>query len=216
MSGKCVALMQPYFFPYPRYFRLFSEVDEFIVHDDIQFPKRGRVHRTQTAGPHGEPEWLTLPLRHQSQDTLIRDCAFSEDARTLFDKRLRHFGSIAAARGPAADRIRAYLHAPLTTFLDYVETGLRLVVGLLGMHTPVTRCSALGLPASLHGQERVIAAVRAAGATRYINLPGGRDLYDPAAFARHGIELAFLPTYEGPHRDMLRALMTLPPQDIAL
>lgn len=216
MSGKCVALMQPYFFPYPRYFRLFAEVDEFIVHDDIQFPKRGRVHRAQTTGPHGELEWLTLPLRHQSQDTLIRDCAFSDGARATFDKRLRHFGSIDSARGPAADRIREYLHAPLTSFLDYVEAGLRLVTGLLGMSTPMTRCSALGLPPSLHGQDRVIAAVRAAGATRYVNLPGGRDLYDPATFAHDGIELAFLAPYDGPHRDTLRALMTLPPETIAL
>ena len=208
--------MQPYFFPYPRYFRLFAEADEFIIDDDIQFPRRGRVHRTQTTGPAGDVEWLTLPLHPQPRETRIRDCRFAEGARAIFDKRLRHFSWIGSASGPAANRIREYLHAPLSAFLDYVESGLRLVVDLLGVDTVISRSSALGLDPSLRAQNRVIAALKAAGASRYVNLPGGRVLYDPAEFARHDIELRFLPVYEGPHREMLRALMTLSPRDISL
>ena len=208
--------MQPYFFPYPRYFRLFVEADEFIIDDDAQFPKRGRVHRTQTTGPAGEVEWLTLPLHPQSRETRIRDCRFADGARAIFDKHLRHFTWIASANGPAANHIREYLNAPLSAFLDYVESGLRLVVDLLGVDTVITRSSALGLDPALRAQRRVIAALNAAGASRYVNLPGGRVLYEPQEFARHGIELRFLPLYEGPHREMLRALMTLPPRDIPL
>ena len=39
--------MQPYLFPYAGYFRLLSQVDEFVIYDCVQFPRRGRVHRTE-------------------------------------------------------------------------------------------------------------------------------------------------------------------------
>src|SRR5215469_13302158 len=111
---KRVALMQPYFFPYPRYFRLFAEVDEFIVHDDAQFIKAGRINRTEVTGPAGTTEWLTLPLAKHSSTTLIRDCAFASDARAQVDRSLRRLPWIESSTGPAAERIRAYLRAPLT------------------------------------------------------------------------------------------------------
>ena len=213
---KRVALMQPYFFPYPRYFRLFAEVDEFIIYDDTQFPKGGRVHRTELPGPSGNTEWLTLPLSSQPLSTLIRDRSFSADATTLFDLRLRRFPWIESACGPAAERVRTHLRTPLTSLLDYLEAGLRLVLDLLHIETKITLSSAMRLDPAVRGQERVIAAVQRAGATHFVNLPGGRALYNVETFAASGITLSFLPSYDGPHAQLLPALMTLPPKDIVL
>jgi hypothetical protein len=213
--AKRVALMQPYFFPYPRYFRLFAEVDEFIIFDDAQFIQRGRINRTEVAGPTGETEWLTLPLAKHSSEILIRDCAFASDARAQVDRSLRRLPWIANSRGPAAQRIREYLYAPLIYPLDYLEAGLRLVVDLFGIQVHITRSSSLNL-GGLRGQSRVIASVRAVGGTGYVNLPGGQSLYDCDAFKRAGLELQFLPPYQGPNRQMLQALMTQPPNAIEL
>ncbi|MGA8535052.1 MAG: WbqC family protein [Candidatus Tumulicola sp.] len=207
--------MQPYFFPYPRYFRLFAEVDEFIIHDDAQFIKGGRVNRTEVPGPHGESEWLTLPLAKHSSDILIRDCAFAGDARARFDRSLRRLTWVTSSKGPAADRVREYLYAPLLSPIGYLETGLRLIVELLGIHVRISRSSALRL-GSLRRQDRVIAAVKAVGGTEYVNLPGGQALYSREAFTMQKIELTFLRPYEGAHRQMLPALMTLAPRDIPL
>lgn len=212
---KRVALMQPYFFPYPRYFRLFAEVDEFIIHDDVQFIKGGRINRTEVIGPTGDREWFTLPLAKRSSNTLIRDCTFAGDARTRVDRSLRRLSWIEKSAGPAADRVREYLHAPLEHPLDYLERGLRLVVGLLGIKVRISRSSSLRL-GKVRGQERVLAAVKAVEGTQYVNLPGGKSLYDRRAFERAGVQLSFLPPYRGPHAHMLHALMTLPPQDIKL
>jgi len=213
---KTVALMQPYFFPYGGYWRLLARADEFVIYDDVQFRKGGRIHRTQVPDDTGVLHWLTLPLARQPLGTRIRDRAFAENARQLFDERLRRFEWIASAAGPSAARIRAYLHAPLDSPVDYLEGGLRLVADILGLRCTISRSSALDVDPSLPGQARVVALARAAGATRYLNAPGGRDLYDPAAFERQGVELAFLPTYEGPHVYMLRDLMTLSAGEIAL
>jgi len=78
-ARRRVAVMQPYFFPYAGYFRLFTHVDEFVIFDCVQFPRRGRVHRCEFVAANGTLEWLTLPLARQSRDVLIRDLEFALD-----------------------------------------------------------------------------------------------------------------------------------------
>ena len=45
--SRTVAIMQPYFIPYAGYFRLFTGADLFVVCDDVQFPRRGWLHRNK-------------------------------------------------------------------------------------------------------------------------------------------------------------------------
>ena len=40
-----LAIMQPYFFPYLGYFQLLRAVDKFVIYDDVNFIKRGWIHR---------------------------------------------------------------------------------------------------------------------------------------------------------------------------
>jgi hypothetical protein len=166
------------------------------------------VHRTEVHGPSGEIEWLTLPIARQPRDVLIKDIAFAPGAREALDERIARYAWLADAQGPAAERIRAHLHGPLISVIDYLELGLRLVADLLGFNPVICRSSTFGLPPTLRSQERVIAAVEAVGGLQYINAPGGRALYDPALFARRGLKLSFLTPYEGPHKYFLPALLT--------
>jgi hypothetical protein len=205
--GKRIAVMQPYFFPYLGYFRLFSAVDEFVLYDCVQMPRRGRVHRTQVASQGRDSDWLGLPLARQPRDVLIRDLAFSADARGDFDRRLASLPWVAAARGPDADRLRDYLHAPLESVVDFLESGLRLVMDMLELDTPILRSSSLDIDAGLRAQDRILAIAHARGATCYLNSPGGRELYDAPSFTREGVELEFLPPYVGAFVHLLPALM---------
>lgn len=207
---KRVAVMQPYFFPYAGYFRLLHLVDRFVIFDCVQFPRRGRVHRTQVPGPGGALEWLTLPLSSRPRDVLIRDLVFAPAARARFDERLARHAWLANARGETAERLCAYLYGPLESVIDYLEAGLRLVADLLDLDPVFCRSSALGLGPTLRSQERVIAAVKAVGGTHYLNAPGGRDLYDPERFAEAGLTLSFLAPYRGPNTCLLPALLTQP------
>jgi hypothetical protein len=214
-NAKRVAVMQPYFFPYAGYFRLLHAVDHFVIFDCVQFPRRGRVHRTQVPGHMGRVEWLTLPLARSSRDVLIRDLGFEGDARANFDKRLARYSWLENARGPAVDRLRAYLYGPLPSVIGYLETGLRLVADVLGLTTSFSRSSELALDPALKAQERVIAIVKAVGGTHYVNPPGGRRLYDPDAFAEAGLRLSFLVDYPGQYAHLLHALARHPPDMIA-
>jgi len=208
--GKRVAVIQPYFFPYAGYFRLLYMADHFVIFDCVQFPRRGFVHRTQVNGPSGEIEWLTLPLAKQPCDVLIKDLVFAPGARALLDARLARYAWLADARGAAGERIRAHLHGPLGSVMDYLESGLRLVADLLGLDPVFCRSSTLDLPPTLRSQERVIAAVKAVGGAHYLNAPGGRGLYDPARFTGEGLTLSFLAPYHGPYKCFLPALLRQP------
>lgn len=211
---KTVAVMQPYFFPYLGYFRLFVEADEFILFDSAQFVRRGRVHRCQVPGSSGSEEWLTLPLRRQPQKTLIHDLRFADDARPRLDRRLARLPWFRQADGPNAARVRTFLQQPLESVVDFLEDGLRLVLKLLDVRTPMRRSSTLAIDPKLRGQDRILALCSAAGADRYVNAPGGRDLYDPRVFADRGIQLDFLHAYRGPHVHLLPALMSLPASEL--
>ena len=210
-----IAVMQPYFFPYAGYFRLLHAADHFVLLDCVQFPRRGRVHRTQVPGPAGAVEWLTLPLARQPREVLIRDLRFAPDARAVLDRRLARYSWLAEASGAAADGLRAYLYRPLGSAVDHLADGIGLVADLLGLAPIISRSSALAIDPNLRGQERVIAVVRALGGTDYINAPGGRGLYDPERFADAGLTLSFLAEYEGPHRQLLPALVSRPLAEIA-
>ncbi|QSX77451.1 WbqC family protein [Agrilutibacter solisilvae] len=199
--------MQPYFFPYPGYFRLFAAADCFVMLDCVQFNRRGRVHRAQLPGPAGGAEWLTLPLARQPRDVLIRDLAFAEGARNTLDARLRRFPWLAGSDTEVAGQLHRLLGAPLSGVVDFLEHGLRLVGSLLDLRPTLLRSSTLGVDPALRGQERIIAIVRALGGVEYINPPGGRHLYHGPCFADAGLRLSFLSPYAGPHPYLLPALL---------
>lgn len=56
--------MQPYYYPYAGYFRLFAVSDIFVFLDCVQWNRRGRVHRYESDG-----KWITLPIKKTDRDT---------------------------------------------------------------------------------------------------------------------------------------------------
>jgi hypothetical protein len=205
-----VAVMQPYFFPYAGYFRLFAHADTFVIYDCVQFPRRGRVHRTEVPGLGGGTEWLTLPLAHQPRSVLIQDLEFAAAAREELDRRLARLEWFGSADHAEAHEIRELLRGPLPPVVDFLEATLRLTARLLGVERAVTRSSGMKIDPDLRGQARVLAILKRTGATEYLNAPGGRQLYEPAAFDEEDIRLEFLPDYRGRYCHLLHALMTEP------
>ncbi|MBZ9993448.1 WbqC family protein [Mesorhizobium sp. BH1-1-4] len=203
MTGKrTIAVMQPYFFPYAGYFRLLAACDVFVIFDDVQFPRRGRVHRCQMS----PGRWLTLPLAPMPFVTLIKNLRWASDARSTLDKRLAVFGLPDRAATPVSERISRYLTGPLGDMTGYLEEGLRLTADALDLEPEILRSSNIDIDPTLRGQERVISIVQALGGQRYINAPGGRSLYEAEAFREAGIDLHFLVPYAGRFPYILPAL----------
>lgn len=205
---RSLAVMQPYFYPYAGYFRLFAAADRFVVFDCVQFPRRGRVHRAEVVGPDGSVQWLTLPLAKQPRNTLICDLAFATDARPRLDAELRRLPWVRGASGEPAERIREHLNSSLDSVADFLVAGLDLACGLLGLPGPALRSSSLRIDPQLRGEDRIVEIVRRLKADQYINAPGGRNLYDLASFSDAGVELRFLPPFDGQVFQLLPALMS--------
>lgn len=202
-----VAVMQPYFFPYAGYFRLLALADVFVIFDCVQFPRRGWVHRNRLPDRSGNPAWLTLPLQKAHRDARIRDIRMSEDAEDELRRRCRKFPVLLAN---AHDPLVGGLLRPETLLVDYLEKMLRAACGRLSLETKILRSSAFDIDPGLRGQDRVIAIAKRLDATTYLNAPGGRDLYDPGAFAREGIDVVFMRPHHGPNWSLLYRLLSEP------
>jgi len=201
-----IAVSQPYFLPYPGYFRLMRGVDAFVVYDTVQFPRGGWVHRNQLFRDGGRPAWLTLPLAYAPLRTCIRDIAFHDRARELWSTRIRAFPACRAPQGDAtalAGEIAAFHQ---DSPVEFICRTLRSAACILGIDAPFVMASSLGMPAPRDRLEGLVGICRRLGATEYVNAPGGRALYQAEGFARHGIALQFLPDYRGPAASILQRL----------
>lgn len=217
MAGNAgtVAIMQPYFFPYGGYFRLLTRSDLFVIYDCVQFPRRGWVHRNKLKDRNGSEQWLTLPLVKQERDVLIKDLVFPEDASRELSERLRPF-PLPSPDPEWKDEVLRRVLATGTNVVDYLEDMLQLVAYRLGRPAwNVCRSSSFNIPQTLRGQDRIIEIARRTGARRYLNAPGGVGLYDKEQFAASGIELEFLPEYEGPYDSMLGRILAESPDRLA-
>jgi hypothetical protein len=208
-----VAIMQPYFVPYGGYFRLLTATDLFVVYDCVQFPRRGWVHRNRLPDATGDLRWLTLPLERAPQETLIGELRFRADAQAALREQFPRFPLLArdATGTPLHDALLDLSGTPV----DYIERLLRTAATLMGIPWNSVRSSTLGIAPELHGQDRILAIAKALGATRYVNSPNGRALYEPERFARDGIELRFLSDYGGALASILARLLNEPPAAVA-
>jgi hypothetical protein len=208
-----VAVMQPYFVPYAGYFRLLAATDVFVLYDCVQFPRRGWVHRNRLVDATGALHWLTLPLAKAPREITIQNLRFRRDAREVLEKEFRRFPILTSSR-PDPHGLRDALQDVSGTPLDYIERLLHRCTSALGLPWLTLRSSSLGIPADVTGQERILAIMTALGGKRYVNPPGGRELYDPNLFTAAGVELRFLPPYQGSFESILGRLLSEPVEKV--
>jgi hypothetical protein len=212
MASRTVAIMQPYFAPYAGYWRVLAGADLFVIYDCVQFPRRGWVHRNRLADDQGELQWLTLPLRHAPFDARIDEIAFADDAAERMAERQRAFPALREPSQAAADFLHA---APFAGGLaDYLAAQIARARDMLGFDCELLRSSTLGIAPELRAQDRILAILAAVGGDRYLNAPGGRDLYAEADFAARGLTLQFLPDWQGGYESVLQRFADTGPEQV--
>lgn len=209
-----VAVMQPYFMPYAGYFRLFAAADLFVIYDCVQFPRRGWVHRNRLPDAHGASRWLTLPLHRCARETRICDLQFGPQSIERWNVQLRRFAAL-RGKNAEADTLVGAVRDIKGRPVDFLGDLLGRVCERLDLPFHTLASSRLDLPPHLKGEDRILEILHRVGATTYLNAPGGRRLYHPETFARHGLKLRFLSEYDGPAWSLLHRLLTEPPRDIA-
>lgn len=201
-----IAIMQPYFIPYAGYFRLFHAVDLFVLFDCVQFPRRGFLHRNRLYNAKNELQWLTLPLLKAPQSVKIMELLFADESDLLWAKQLRTFPSLATEKAEE-NRLLRYIRCLSQTPVEFIIATLKIACEELQLPFNVARSSELNLPADLMAEDRIIEIAKRFDAKEYINLAGGRELYQPDHFSARGLKLKFLSDYQGNYESILQRLL---------
>jgi hypothetical protein len=196
-----LGIMQPYLFPYLGYLQLVAAVDTFVFYDDVQFIKNGWINRNRLALG-GEVRYFTVPLAGAGSSLGIRDVRTQPAARwrDKLMESLRH----GYARAPHYAAVRQLVGDVLATDTTRIATlAARSVTDTaryLGLDTRFVPSSIVYDNSALKGPARVLDICVRERADHYLNLPGGRALYDPRAFDAAGVTLGFIEPELWPYR----------------
>lgn len=187
-----ICVMQPYFVPYPGYYLLFKEVDYFVVMDDVQFNRRGFVHRN-LFDVFGNKTWITLPLKKKPLNTLICDLEFdiNSEASEHFKKKINFLQN-----SKNLDFIMQDLTKLHQTPLAYINNLNKKILKKLKLNNKMILSSSLENK-KLKGEKKIIDICKELKASEYINLPSGKKLYNNKFFKKENIKLTFLKEYKG-------------------
>ena len=188
--------MQPYFFPYIGYFQLMNAVDEFVVYDNIEFSKKGWVHRNRIL-VNGESAYITIPLKKDSDYLDIRD-RYLADVWIQERKKMLNRINESYRKSPCFDLVfpvveKTILSEELNLF-RFLLNSLTTIKDHLGISTKLTVSSDIPIDHDLRAEKRVIATCRERKARMYINPIGGVGLYNKEEFKNNGLELIYLKT----------------------
>lgn len=214
VAMSAIAVMQPYLFPYLGYFHLLHAVDRFVVLDDVAWINRGWINRNRIATATGEFRF-TLPVHGASQNRAIRAVERADDAhwRAGFRRTLRESYGGATNFNRTMQLVDAALDHPERQLAPWLGHVLALTCSELGITTFIQPTSTTNENASLPRTGRILDICRREGATTYVNLSGGRNLYDPAEFETAGVRLQFVnsrfPAYRQPIPAFLPGLSIL-------
>ena len=203
--------MQPYIFPYLGYFQLVNHVDSFVFFDDVNFIKKGWIHRNQLL--QGEnPIKFTVPLHKASQNKRINEIHLSDYSGWKIDfiKKVEHCYKKAPNYNSVYSLILSILDKK--EYLTIAELAIQSVTDItsfMGISTSFVSSNGLDYDKGAdNGQQKIISICKTLGATSYTNPYNGRDMYDVESFEKASLELSFLQMQEIKYEQFKKATFT--------
>jgi hypothetical protein len=218
-----IAIMQPYFFPYVGYYNLLTQVDKFVIYDDIQFTKKGWINRNYLNSPSG-PWLFSIPVTNVSAiESIGQKQIAPEYERSKFISRIeQNYKKLATPE--KLSQAKRIINFPTDNLFEYIHFSLREISKEIEIDPEkIIPSSDLG-DLSIHkGQDKVIQICKILNADEYINPINGKSLYSVNTFEEHGIRLKFqnpikIPprnyTEEVPYLSFLDSFLTLSSDDL--
>lgn len=187
------AIMQPYIFPYIGYYQLIDAVDNFVIFDDVNFIMRGWINRNNILVD-GNKHLFSIPLEKASQNNLICDTRLSFHEK---DK-LKFLKLISCSYGKAPHFREVYpiieeiiMHDD-NHLVNYLQNVLVKTCNYAGITTNFIRSSEVKNDVSLKSEDKIIDLCVRLNTDTYVNLPGGRSIYNSDNFRKNNIDLKFI------------------------
>lgn len=188
-----LGIMQPYFLPYLGYWQLMNAVDTYIVYDDVNYIKRGRINRNNIL-INGVSKQINLILNEVSQNKHINQIFI--DNNEIQVRKLISKIQMAYSKAPYFSEVFPLLERIFLQKEDnlakYLYNSFKIITEYLNIKTKIVLSSDLNKDCSLKGKYKIISICKLLGADEYYNSVGGMELYDKDEFAANGIKLSFL------------------------
>ncbi|MDP5140076.1 MAG: WbqC family protein, partial [Spirosomaceae bacterium] len=185
--------MQPYIFPYIGYFQLINAVDKFVIYDDVNFIKRGWIHRNNIL-VNNSANMFTVPLSKPSQNNLINEVELGD--LTSWKEKFLKTTEQSYKKAPHFETVFSLLERTFSSGETYIgKLALRSIQEVcfyLEISTEIESSSEVYGNPELKGQERILDICLKEKAEHYINPTGGRELYSKNLFAENGVKLNFI------------------------
>jgi len=189
-----IAIMQPYFFPYLGYFKLMSEIDNFIILDDVQFTRRGWINRNFIKNKHDEKIILTIPVNKNPINTKINQMTVING---WTHKHVKTFSTIYGNTSKVKEFNDFYITLDNNkNLVDVLTKSIMWIKNKIKLNCEISFSSQY--KSNFSGEERIIDLCKKSKADKYFNLPGGIHIYDEKKFEKNGIKIEFLNTDECP------------------
>lgn len=184
------AVMQPYLFPYLGYYQLVNSVDKFVFYDDVNFIKQGYINRNSILS-NGQALRFTIPVPGATQNKKINEFDFSVEVRKTLATIKQSY-----AKAPYFESVYPIVEKVLTqedrSIVSLCKSSVVCVFEYLNIEKNFYISSKLDCCGGANAAERLIEISKKLGCDKYINSPGGINLYNKEQFAKNGIELYFI------------------------
>lgn len=187
-----LAIMQPYFFPYLGYFQLIHAIDTFVAYDDVAYIKQGWINRNYILTGR-KPARFTVPVAAASSF-----CRICDTKTVLVNWQKKFLRSIQQAyvTAPMFHKVYTLVESVVmqkpSSIAELALTSITAVMNYICLERTIRPTSRIYTDSGLKGQARILDICQKERADTYINLPGGRKLYEREAFAAQGVTLCFL------------------------
>ena len=187
-------LMQPYLFPYIGYFQLIRTSDRFVIHDDVQYIRKGWINRNRII-VHAREYLFVFSVKHDDHSKNINERFYTDSFEAEAKKLLKNIDQ-SYSKAPHHAEVRPLLAevfgSPERNVSRLNTLSITKTCQYLGIDTEILLSSEIEFDKSLMAESRVLAVNKKLGSTHYINPIGGTELYSKPRFQENGMQLSFL------------------------
>lgn len=208
-----LAIMQPYFVPYIGYFQLMNAVDNFIIYDDVNFIKKGWIHRNKILINKNE-QFISLSLSKASQNKKINEIEICPELKWKQNllKTIYHQYNQSNNFSKIYPMIESWLKNENLSKL--LINSLFDIKNYLNIKTNLIISSEITTNQNKKGIDRIIDTCIQQNAKTYINAINGKHLYDKDVFKSNNINLFFINMKYPNYSSILDILMKHDKNDI--
>lgn len=200
-----IAIMQPYIFPYIGYFQLIQAVDKFVFYNDVNFIKKGWIHRNRIL-LNGKEFLFTIPCAGISQNKKICETKLAMD----YKEKNKFLLTVSQSykRAPNFEKVYPLIERVINKDFQHIDDlameSVKQVCQLLGIKTELTESKNQYNNEELRKADRLIDICNKEKILSYINPVGGQEIYTKEYFLDRGITIRFMkpnpisyPQFEG-------------------